>query len=136
MDRLKQRLAVAKQAIASFAEALQQPAASRIERDAAIQRFEYTVEAVWKLAQRYLEVVEGLPAGSPKAAIRACRETGLFTEKEAIGALEMVDDRNLTAHTYNERLAQQIYDHLLRYLALVQTWVGQVEGRLSRQGGT
>lgn len=94
MERLKQRLAVAEQAIASFAEALQQP------------------------------------AGSPKAAIRACRETGLFTEEEAIGALEMVDDRNLTAHTYNERLAQQIYDHLPRYLALVQTWVGQVEGRL------
>ncbi len=133
MERLRQRLAVAKQAAASFAEALQKPAATRIERDAAIQRFEYTVEALWRVAQRYLEIIEGLSAGSPKGAIRMCRETGLLDEEQTTMALEMIDDRNLTVHTYNEQLAQRIYSHLPRYETLVEAWLAKMESRVEQQ---
>ena len=44
-------------------------APSKIERDAAIQRFEYSFEATWKSAQRFLAVVEGVEAGSPKSTV-------------------------------------------------------------------
>jgi hypothetical protein len=96
MERLRERLEIARQALASLREVLHRPAASRIERDAAIQRFEYTVEAAWRAAQRYLDVIEGLSAGSPKAAVRLCREAGALTDEQAVVALEMMDDRNLT----------------------------------------
>ena len=100
MERLRQRLALAQAAFASLKEILRKSPPSLIERDAAIQRFEYTVEAVWRAAQRHLEVIEGFSAGSPKAAIRMCREVGLLDDEQATRALEMVDDRNLTVHTY------------------------------------
>ena len=133
MERLNQRLAVAKRAVASFEELLNKPAATLVERDAAIQRFEYTVEAVWRLAQRYLEVVEGLSGGSPKAVIRLCRETALLTEAQATLALEMIDDHNLTVHTYNEQIAQQIYSRLPRYASVADAWTKRIEANLSQQ---
>lgn len=78
MERLKERFVVARRALTTLEEVLAIPRPSRIERDAAIQRFEYTFEACWRAAHRYLVVVEGLDVGSPKACIRASREVGLL----------------------------------------------------------
>ena len=47
MDRLKLRLALAAKALATFQEVLSQPK-SAVIRDAAIKRFEYTFETLWK----------------------------------------------------------------------------------------
>ena len=132
MERLRQRLEVASSALASLKELLTQPPASLVERDAAIQRFEYTVEAIWKAAQRYLDIREGLNAGSPKAAARMCREVGLLDDEQATQALEMMDDRNLTVHTYNEQLAQQIYRNLPGYVALMERWLDTMKSRLGQ----
>lgn len=59
MERLKERFAVARRALSTLEEVLAIPRPSRIERDAAIQRFEYTFEACWRAVQRYLMVAEG-----------------------------------------------------------------------------
>ena len=103
-----------------------------IDRDAAIQRFEYTVEAAWKTAQRYLEIIEGISEGSPKGAVRRCREIGILSDESAVTALEMIDDRNLTVYTYNEGLAQKIYSHLPKYTHLIEAWLTNLEKRLSK----
>ncbi|NMA02562.1 MAG: DUF86 domain-containing protein [Clostridia bacterium] len=97
-----------------------------IERDAAIQRFEFTFETIWKTAKDWLYVREGLDIGSPKSVIRACREVGIFTDEEALLALEMVNDRNLTVHTYNEALAVEIYSRLTKYLPLMEKWLREI----------
>ena len=118
MERLNERLALTQKALSSFDEILEQPY-SKIIRDAAIQRFEFTLEAVWKLAQRHLILREGLEIGSPKGVIRACFQAKLLSEDETELLLHAVDDRNLTAHTYNEALAEQIYQNLFKYQPLL-----------------
>lgn len=130
MDRLRQRLSVAVQAAATLRELAVRPAPSKIERDAAIQRFEYSFEAAWKAAQRFLVVVEGVDAGSPKSAIRACHEAGLLESSQAEQALAMADDRNLTAHTYNEGLAEAIFKRLPGHLATLEAWLRAMQDRL------
>ncbi len=55
MERLKPRLAIAKQAHATLTEALRTENPTALERDGAIQRFEYTFEVCWKLCQAVLE---------------------------------------------------------------------------------
>jgi len=105
-----------------------------VERDAAIQRFEYTYEATWKAAQRFLQVVEGVDVGSPKAAIRASREAGLLGAEAAEDALVMADDRNRTAHTYNERTAIAISSRLPGHLATLEAWLGAMRARIPEQG--
>ena len=129
MERLNERLAVARQALRTLQEVLAEPK-TRIVRDATIQRFEYTFEAVWKAAQMYLEAEEGLDAASPKSAIRDSFQVGLLGEEQVQTALRMADDRNLTVHTYNEALADAIYSRIGEYAEVMDIWLRKMEERI------
>lgn len=123
MERLKERLAVADKALMTLCALPLTAEVDDIIRDAAIQRFEYTFEALWKAAQSYLQVREGLESGSPKSVIRNCLQVAVLTDTQARLALAMVDDRNLTVHTYNEELARQIFSRLGDYAGLMKEWL-------------
>jgi len=120
VDELSRRLALARRALGTLREVLAVPKTA-ITRDAAIQRFEYSFETTWKAAQRHLRDAEGLDPGSPASVIRATHAVGL--------GLEMVRDRNLTVHTYNERLADEIHSRLQAYLDMMESWLTAIEGR-------
>jgi nucleotidyltransferase substrate binding protein (TIGR01987 family) len=93
---------------------------SLIQRDASLQRFEYTVEAVWKCLKIYLETQEGITCVSPKACFREAKNIGILSDEECELTLNMVDDRNLTTHTYHAELAERIYAHLKEYAAIMK----------------
>lgn len=99
------------------------------------QRFEYTFEAVWKAAQLFLRELEGADAVSPKGVIRALFQVSVLTESQTRLAMEMVDDRNLTAHTYNENLAEAIYSRIPGYIKLLEEWLDGMERRAISVGG-
>ncbi|RIH83317.1 nucleotidyltransferase substrate binding protein [Meiothermus luteus] len=123
MDRLAQRISIAHRALETLAELPLGSSADTVIRDAAIQRFEYTLEAVWKAAQLYFRECEGIDLASPKSpkgVVRACYEVGILTEAEGRWGMQMVDDRNSTAHTYNEELAKAIFSRLPEHLALMR----------------
>lgn len=131
MERLKQRIAIVKQALSALQEVLTMPYSS-IVRDAAIQRFEFTFEAVWKLAQLYLHLKEGLEFNSPKSVLRGCFQVGLLADEQQTSlALKMTDDRNLTVHAYNEKLAIQIFNHLPDYFNLMQILFNNIVSNLN-----
>jgi nucleotidyltransferase substrate binding protein (TIGR01987 family) len=130
VGRLTERLDAAAKALVTFRSILSRPK-DEIVRDASIQRFEYTFEAVWKAAQLYLRLGESLEVASPKAVIRASFQTGLLTDPQARTAMQMADDRNLTVHTYNEDLAEEIYSRLPDYSELMSEWHGAIRRRLS-----
>ncbi|SDZ84510.1 nucleotidyltransferase substrate binding protein, HI0074 family [Thalassobacillus cyri] len=127
MERLRQRLEAAEKALVAFEKLATLKKPNDVERDAAIQRFEFSFEASWKAAKQYLFEIEGVDVGSPKGVIRSCREVNLLKDEEAILALEMVNDRNLTVHTYNEEVAIKIYSNLHRYYDLLQKWVKRMK---------
>lgn len=89
-----------------------------ILRDATIQRFEFTFEAAWKALQLYLQY-QGLEATGPRQAIKQAFAQGLIqTPEEADIWLAMLEDRNLTTHTYREALADAIAANIrARYAA-------------------
>jgi len=117
VEELNRRIGISRRALSTLREVLGEPKTS-IVRDAAIQRFEYSFETAWKAGQRYLLDREGLDHPSPARVIRGCHAVGLLDEGQARLALRMVEDRNLTVHTYNERLAEEIYSRLGSYCAL------------------
>lgn len=131
MERLKQRIALAKKALITLQELENEPE-SKVRRDASIQRFEYSFEAMWKLAKQYLNEIEGLDIGSPKGVIRACFQVNILTHAQAQQALTMADDRNLTSHTYNEFLAEEIYSRIKDYQILMWDWLNQLAKSLDR----
>jgi nucleotidyltransferase substrate binding protein (TIGR01987 family) len=126
MERLKQKVDSAKRALRTLQELVDSKNLTIIERDAAIQRFEYTFETAWKAGKAFLREIEGLEIGSPKGVIRGFLQVGLFTEEQTALALAMVDDRNLTSHTYNEGLAEQICDQLGNYAELMADWLSDM----------
>ena len=126
MDRLNERLHVANDALGSFEEVVPRAAVSAVERDAAILRFQYSLEAVWKAAQHYLQEREGIESGSPKQAIRACLDARLLDPTLAEEALRLVDDRNLTVHTYNVTLALQLARRLPNHARVLRQWLDRL----------
>ena len=87
-----------------------------INRDAAIQRFEFTVELAWKCAQKFLRSKE-IICRSPKDCLQEAFKIGLIKDSELW--LKMFQDRNLTVHTYNEKTAEEIYGRLAGYLGIL-----------------
>ncbi|MEA3507880.1 MAG: nucleotidyltransferase substrate binding protein [Synergistota bacterium] len=112
MDQLKRRLADSRRALATLKEALEVSNPSLLERDGAIQRFEYSFEALWKTSQLFLQIAEGVEAKSPKSCIRSLGDCGLLSPEETVSFLSVADDRNLTVHTYIEEVAVQIFSRL------------------------
>jgi nucleotidyltransferase substrate binding protein (TIGR01987 family) len=75
---------------------------SIVERAGLIQFFEMSFELSWKLLKDY-EETEGFIVKTPREAIKQAFQSGLISNgHEWIDALQ---DRNLTAHTYNENTA-------------------------------
>ncbi|GGB36091.1 DUF86 domain-containing protein [Virgibacillus dakarensis] len=130
MERLLERIQVANRALKVFDELVNIKEPTSIERDAAIQRFEFSFEACWKAGKQYLYDVEGLDIGSPKGVIRSFREVGVFTEEETVSGLRMVDHRNLTVYTYNEDLAIEIFGVLPQYYPLLCDWMERIDNRV------
>lgn len=71
-----------------------------------IQFFETTFELSWKLMKDYLEAEGFVEVSSPRAAIKKAFETGLIEDGHVW--MELLLDRNLTAHTYNEDTAAKV----------------------------
>ena len=90
-----------------------------IYRDSAIQRFEITAEAFWKCIKIFLKIKEGVICNSPKGCIRELFLNGYVDENRLEVLLNMVDDRNLTSHTYNEEIAEEIFQRLGDYVKLL-----------------
>ena len=80
--------------------AIEQP--SEAERAGLIQFFEMSFELAWKVLKDYLEA-EGFTVVSPRDAIKQAFQAGLLDNGQVW--LEALQDRNLTVHTYEERIA-------------------------------
>lgn len=118
-ERFIERQKEARDSAGRLAEAVLQPE-SELIRDATIQRFEFTFEAVWKTLKLYLER-QGHECGGPRPTLKkAFSENIISTPEEADLWLQMLEDRNLTSHAYDEALANRIYAHIVcDYAALL-----------------
>ncbi|MBY0249011.1 MAG: nucleotidyltransferase substrate binding protein [Nitrospiraceae bacterium] len=102
------------QAIARLSNALTAPETD-LSRDAAIQRFEFCFELAWKVIQERART-EGLDCQSSKGCFKLAYKNSWIGEEA--GWLAMLEDRNRTAHTYDETLAKTVYRRLSGYLPL------------------
>ncbi len=131
MDRVEELPGFALKALITFEKLVNLPSPSDVERDAAIQRFEYTFETAWKTAQVYLADRELLESASPKGVIRGCFKAGIFDEETAEKIMGIANDRNLTVHTYKEEFAIQLYSRLSNHAALLRRWLVEIQKRIT-----
>ena len=109
-------LSLLEAALGRLDNALAQPPNEYV-RDSAIQRFEFTFELLWKSFKSFGDDA-GVRVFSPKDSLRSAFQLGLIGEDPLW--LQMLDDRNLTSHTYNLATAEAIYSHLPDYARLIR----------------
>ena len=126
-ESMKKRFDGAEKALCKLHEGVIKDSLTEMERDGLIQRFEFAFEIMWKCGKDYLLDREGLEAASPKKVIRLLREVGLFSDEEAEQALQMADDRNLTAHTYDEKMAVDLAKRIVEHEKLLSEWLGRMK---------
>ena len=79
-------------------------------KDGVIQRFEFTIELMWKTLKMYLNN-EGIEiASTPKSTIREGFRIGIIKNIDIW--IEMLDDRNLTSHMYNQLITNGIHERI------------------------
>ena len=111
------------QAVGKLSDALEQKKNEYI-RDSSIQRFEVTFELAWKAIKAFLEE-QGITAYSPRECMKGALKTGLIEDNP--DWLRMIELRNLTSHTYNEEVAEEIYAALPGLLVLYKKLLAELK---------
>jgi nucleotidyltransferase substrate binding protein (TIGR01987 family) len=86
------------------------------DRDIAgiIQAFEFTFEQSWKAIQK-IASAQGSEVGSPKAAFSFALQNAWIKSQDEPLWLQLLKDRNLTSHTYQEELAKEVLERIQKY---------------------
>jgi nucleotidyltransferase substrate binding protein (TIGR01987 family) len=131
--RWVQRFSNFERAFLLLQEALKIEQPSVVERAGLIQFFEMTFELSWKLLKDY-EEAEGFPIKTPKEAIKQAFQSDLITDGQTW--IDALQDRNLTAHTYNEKTAIEITQRIRhKYYPLLAALYIDFKGKLSCNTG-
>ncbi|AFV12544.1 nucleotidyltransferase, nucleotide binding domain protein [Thermacetogenium phaeum DSM 12270] len=110
IERLREKREAYRKAVLRLKEALDEDSSNPLLYDGVIQRFEFTYELAWKLMKAYLEYEGIAEVSSPRAAFKEAFAAGLIFEGDVW--IDMIGDRNLAAHTYNEEMAKEIYGRI------------------------
>lgn len=80
-----------------------------LDRDGVIQRFEFTVELLWK-SLKFILKYNGIECYSPRNCIKEAFRTNIIDDDEII--LDMLEDRNLSSHVYDEQVSKEIFERI------------------------
>lgn len=84
---------------------------SDLEKQGIIQAFEFTHELAWNVMKDYFAYQGGPMVTGSRDAVREAFNKGLIADGE--GWMEMIRSRNLSSHTYNQKVAEEIVDHIV-----------------------
>jgi len=79
---------------------------NELEKQGLIQAFEYTYELAWNTIKDYFEDQGETNINGSRDAFRLAFRRGLIQDGETW--MDMIKSRALTAHTYNEKVAEEI----------------------------
>lgn len=128
IERIKDKLENYKKAVLKLEQILKAPEENDYKLDAIIKRFEFTYELSWKLLKAYLEF-KGIEARTPRDCFKEAFAAGII--EDGNGWIDMLDDRNITSHTYDEDDARMICEriekeHFVRLAKLLATIEGEI----------
>ncbi len=93
---------------------------TELERDGAIQRFEFTFELSWKTMKRILSF-KGIEVNSPRDVFREAAKQKLIDDP--VIWFDFLNKRNLTVHTYNQDCADEIFRSLSAFEQKVDEFI-------------
>ena len=99
---------------------------SNLENQGMIQAFEFTHEMAWNVMKDFSEYQGDSTVKGSRDATRSAFKLELIEDGE--GWMDMLRSRNLTSHTYNENVAEEIVgDIIKRYFKLFEAFEQTME---------
>ena len=96
-------------------------------RDSTIKRFELTYDLLWKYLREYIATTQGLTFDSPRKVFQQCLTSNLTDIDETKQLLELIESRNLTSHTYDADLANEVAIKITHYFNVIHTIIMRVD---------
>jgi nucleotidyltransferase substrate binding protein (TIGR01987 family) len=130
--RWQQRFSNYRRALAQLEAFLQPPSLNEREQQGLIKAFEYTFELGWNTLRDLLRSQGDATLLGSRDTLREAFRLGLIAEGETW--MLMIQDRNLTSHTYNRATADAIAAHIVDgYLPCFQQLRATLEQRLLQE---
>ncbi len=127
--RWQQRFQSYENAFSQLQRFLEKETLNEFEEQGLIQCFEYTYELAWNLMKDYLTYQGILPITGSRDAIRQAFNKGLIQQGK--DWMQMVDDRIITVHSYNEETTQKIVGRIREvYFTLFGDFYNQMKNYL------
>ena len=106
---------------------------SDLEKQGLIQAFEFTHELAWNVMRDYFAYQGNTAITGSRDAVREAFSKGLVDDGE--GWMEMIGSRNLTSHTYNQAVADEIVARIMgSYFELFEVFLARMTHQA--QGGS
>lgn len=116
-----------KRAYYKLKEAVNSDIKSELERDGVIQRFEFTFDIFWKTLKIILRY-KGIECFSPRDCIKIAFRNNIIPDDEIF--LDMLEDRNLTSHIYDDDVVIQIFQRVKIYTVYIERAIEKIEREL------
>lgn len=117
--KLADGLANLSKAIGNLERALTIPRDRELVYEGTIQRFEVTIELMWKTIKRALEY-EGLLPKTPRESLKEAFRIGWLHDEQVW--LDMLDHRNTTSHMYlAEELIEENYNDIIKVTPVLRS---------------
>lgn len=113
--RWQQRFSHFEKAYHQLVRFLEQESLNEMEQQGLIKSFEYTYELAWNTLKDYLLSTGLQEIYGPRDAVKAAFKAELIEDGHLW--MEMIKDRNLTVHTYNEDQAKEILSRIVALYA-------------------
>ena len=111
---------------------IEPPALNEREQQGLIKAFEYSFELAWNTLRDLLRSQGNATLLGSRDTLREAFRLGLIEQGETW--MLMIQDRNLTSHTYNRATADAIADHITdRYLPCFRQLHSRLEQRLQQE---
>ena len=130
--RWQQRFSNYQKALAQLERFIEPPALNEREQQGLIKAFEYSFELAWNTLRDLLRSQGNAMLLGSRDTLREAFRLGLIEQGETW--MLMIQDRNLTSHTYNRATADAIADHITdRYLPCFRQLHSRLELRLQQE---
>ncbi|MEK7543899.1 MAG: HI0074 family nucleotidyltransferase substrate-binding subunit [Patescibacteria group bacterium] len=97
---------------------------NQLEKDGAIQRFEFVFELVWKTLKDYAEDTGRMDAASPKDAFRVAADLGVI--EDPLPWFEFLKYRNEATHLYDEQKADEVFRQIGAFVTAVENLIAKI----------
>lgn len=98
-----------------------------------IQKFEFTVELLWKTVQIFLYEVDGVDVVTPKSVAKEFVEAGYCDYEEYERFIRAINDRNQLSHIYRQEMAESIWQRLPEYVQMTERIVNIMRSKVSHK---